>query len=133
MTVRALFQPFGTEMLSTEVYVRRIDAAEGHGRGDEGYLTLSTAQLESRKGEGRPEVGPHVVPQRQVTQIPDEDVMEVRLDGDVCCEHRRMIFADSILCAEIPVKIQVLWSEKSSLGQIPTIESRKTFRGIVFG
>ncbi|GLI82083.1 hypothetical protein PoHVEF18_010484 [Penicillium ochrochloron] len=76
MTVRALFQPFGREMLSTEVYVRRIDAAEGHGRGDEGYLTLSTEQLESRKDEGRPEVGPHVAPQRQVTQIPDEDVME---------------------------------------------------------
>ncbi|KAF3394511.1 hypothetical protein F1880_004802 [Penicillium rolfsii] len=76
MTVRALFQPFGTEMLSTEVYVRRIDAAEGHGRGDEGYLTLSTEQLELRKPEGRPDVGPHVVPQRQVTQIPDEDVME---------------------------------------------------------
>lgn len=79
MTVRALFQPFGSEMLSTEVYVRRIDAAEGHGRGDEGYLLLSAEQLESRKGEGRPQVGPHVAPQRQVTQIPDEDVMEVRL------------------------------------------------------
>jgi hypothetical protein len=79
MTVRTLFQPFGREMLSTEVYLRRIDAAEGHGRGDDGYLTLSTEQLESRKNDGRPEVGPHVVPQRQLTQIPDEDVMEVRL------------------------------------------------------
>lgn len=79
MTVRTLFQPFGREMLSTEVYLRRIDAAEGHGRDDDGYLTLSTEQLESRKKEGRPEVGPHVVPQRQLTQIPDEDAMEVRL------------------------------------------------------
>ncbi|KAJ5175959.1 uncharacterized protein N7482_001836 [Penicillium canariense] len=76
MTVRALFQPFGSEMLSTDVYVRRIDAAEGHGRGDDGYLNLSTAQLELRKQDGRPEVGPHVVPQRQLTQVPDEDVME---------------------------------------------------------
>lgn len=101
MTVRALFQPFGTEMLSTEVYVRRIDAAEGHGRGDEGYLTLSTEQLELRKEEGRPEIGPHVVPQRQVTQIPDEDVMEVRsCDGAMCREDGRMIFANIDLFAQ---------------------------------
>lgn len=77
MTVRALFQPFGREMLSTEVYVQRIDATDGHGKGHDGYLTLSEEQLASRKGDGRPEVGPHVVPQRQLTQIPDEDIMEV--------------------------------------------------------
>jgi hypothetical protein len=37
---------------------------------------LSEDQLGRRK-EGRPVVGPHVVPQRQLTQVPDEVVMEV--------------------------------------------------------
>ncbi|KAJ6011966.1 hypothetical protein N7499_013064 [Penicillium canescens] len=69
--VRVFFQPFGREMLSTDEYVRRIAAAEGHGKGDEGFLMLS-----ERRKEGRPVVGPHVVPQRQLTQVPDEVVME---------------------------------------------------------
>ena len=75
--VRVLFQPFGREMLSTEEYVRRIEAAEGHGKGDDGFLALSGEPLGSRGA--RPVVGPHVVPQRQLTQIPDEAVMEVCL------------------------------------------------------
>lgn len=74
--MRVFFQPFGREMLSTDVYVRRIAAAEGHGKGDEGFLMLSEDQLGTRK-EGRPVVGPHVVPQRQLTQVPDEVVKEV--------------------------------------------------------
>ncbi|OQD80015.1 hypothetical protein PENANT_c040G05803 [Penicillium antarcticum] len=74
--VRVFFQPFGREMLSTDEYVRRIAAAEGHGKGDEGYLMLSEDQLGGRKEMGRPVVGPHVVPQRQLTQVPDEVVME---------------------------------------------------------
>jgi hypothetical protein len=74
--VRVFFQPFGREMLSTDEYVQRIAAAEGHGKGDEGFLMLSEDQLGRRK-EGRPVVGPHVVPQRQLTQVPDEVVMEV--------------------------------------------------------
>lgn len=79
MTVRALFQPFKAEMISTEVYVQRIEATEGHGKGEEAeaYLGLSEEQLAMRRGDGRPVVGPHVVPQRQVTQIPEDDVMEV--------------------------------------------------------
>lgn len=77
LTVRALLQPFKAEMLSTEVYVRRIEAAEGHGLNDEGFLKLSEEQLALRQKDGRPVVGPHVVPQRQLTQIPEEDVMEV--------------------------------------------------------
>lgn len=68
--VRVLFQPFGREMLSTDEYVRRIAAAEGHGKGDDGFLVLS-----GERGT-RPVVGPHVVPQRQLTQVPDEAVME---------------------------------------------------------
>lgn len=76
---RAVFQPFGREMLSTDEYVQRIAAAEGHGKGDEGFLTLSEEQLGSRRGDGRPVIGPHVAPQRQLTQVPDEAVMEVCL------------------------------------------------------
>jgi hypothetical protein len=75
--VRVFFQPFGREMLSTDEYVRRIAAAEGHGKGDEGFLTLSEDQLGIRRENGRPVLGPHVVPQRQLTQVPDEAVMEV--------------------------------------------------------
>ncbi|CAI7589235.1 unnamed protein product [Penicillium discolor] len=74
--VRALFQPFGREMLSTDEYVQRVAAAEGHGKGDDGFLFLSEEQLGSRRGEERPVVGPHVAPQRQLTQVPDEAVME---------------------------------------------------------
>lgn len=76
--VRTLFQPFGREMFSTDEYVQRVAAAEGHGKGDDGFLVLSREQL--RCGE-RPVVGPHVVPQRQLTQVPDEDVMQVCLDS----------------------------------------------------
>ncbi|KAJ5907662.1 hypothetical protein N7495_000344 [Penicillium taxi] len=74
--VRGLYQHFGREMLSTEEYDRRKDAAEGHGKEDEGYLTLTPEQLALRQKDGRPVIGPHVVPQRQLTQVPDEDVME---------------------------------------------------------
>lgn len=77
LIVRLLFQPFRGEMLGTDVYSRRIDAAEGHGQGDEGYLILSEEQLATRSPGNRPEVGPHVAPQRQLTQIPDENVKEV--------------------------------------------------------
>lgn len=81
--VRVLFQPFGREMFSTEEYVRRIEAAEGHGKGDDGFLVLSEEELGSRRGEERPVVGPHVVPQRQLTQVPGEAVTEVSmLDSD---------------------------------------------------
>ncbi|KAJ5428517.1 hypothetical protein N7445_009971 [Penicillium cf. griseofulvum] len=74
VVVRALFQPFGREMFSTDQYVKRIAAAEGHGKGNEGFLSLTEEHLS--RGEERPVVGPHVVPQRQLTQVPDEAVME---------------------------------------------------------
>lgn len=77
--MRALFQPFGREMFSTDEYVKRVAAADGHGKGDDGFLFLSEEQLGSRRGEERPVVGPHVAPQRQLTQVPDNAVMEV------CC------------------------------------------------
>lgn len=61
--------------------MKRIEATQGHGKGEEAeaYLSLSEEQLALRRRDGRPVVGPHVVPQRQVTQIPEEDVMEVCL------------------------------------------------------
>lgn len=79
LTCRVLFQPFKREMFSTEEYVKRVEAAEGHGKGDEGFLELSPEQLASRSVTDRPVVGPHVVPQRQLTQVPDEDLVEVGL------------------------------------------------------
>ena len=62
-------------MFSTEVYTRQVDALEGHGAGGEGYLDLAPEQ--SRSVTDRPFVGPHVVPQRQLSQLPDEDIKEV--------------------------------------------------------
>jgi hypothetical protein len=122
MTVRALFQPFGSEMFSTEIYLRRMDGAEGHGRGDEGYLTLSKEQLESRKGDDRPEVGPHVVPQRQLTQIPDEDIMEVRLAEPVSRDH--MMNTDLARSfAEVPLKIHLFRFAQPPFSQNPAVQS----------
>lgn len=77
--MRALFQPFKGEMLDTEIYVKRIEATEGHGKGIESYLELNEEQLALRRRDGRPVLGPHVVPQRQLTGIPEEDIMEVRI------------------------------------------------------
>lgn len=81
LTVRALFQPFKGEMLDTEIYVKRIEATEGHGKGIESYLGLNEEQLALRRKDGRPVLGPHVVPQRQLTGIPEEDIMEVSVYG----------------------------------------------------
>lgn len=68
--VRVFFQRFGREMLSTDEYVQR---------NSKGFLTLSPAQLAQRAGEDRPVVGPHVVPQRQLTKLPERDIMLVSL------------------------------------------------------
>lgn len=73
--VRILFQPFSREMLSTSVYEQLVAAAEGHGERDAGYLKLAPNQ--ARDAEERPVVGPHVVPQRQLSQVPDEAAMHV--------------------------------------------------------
>ncbi|CAL5866835.1 uncharacterized protein PFLUO_LOCUS1046 [Penicillium psychrofluorescens] len=74
MIVRGLFQPLGREMFSTAEY----EHAEQQ---QEGYLALSAEQLSSRSVSDRPVVGPHVAPQRQLTQIPDPAIM------DVCLNH----------------------------------------------
>ena len=62
-----LFNPIGREMLSTDVYDRKINSGE----------TMSLLpDIQPRKG-GRPIVGPHAVPQRQISCIPEADVREV--------------------------------------------------------
>ncbi|KAJ5172804.1 hypothetical protein N7492_005397 [Penicillium capsulatum] len=72
--VRAFFQPFKREMISTDEYVNRTNAAGGHEH--DGFLALSSEQLVQRSSDGRPVVGPHAVPQRQLTQIPEQDIKD---------------------------------------------------------
>lgn len=55
--------------------MRRMAAAEGHGKGNDGFLTIPEEQL--IRAPERPVIGPHVAPQRQLTQVPDEAVMKV--------------------------------------------------------
>ncbi|EKV19126.1 hypothetical protein PDIG_06230 [Penicillium digitatum PHI26] len=43
-----LFQPFGREIFSTNESVKRIAAAEGHGKGGDGGLFLSESAWERR-------------------------------------------------------------------------------------
>lgn len=78
MIVRAVFQPLRGEMLSTDIYIQRADALEGHGVGSEGFLTLLPEQ--ARSVVDRPYVGPHVVPQRQLSQLPKDEIKE-KLDA----------------------------------------------------
>jgi hypothetical protein len=78
IVVRGLFQPFGREMFSTAEYERAEQQQEG-------FLALSTEQLNSRSVSDRPVVGPHVAPQRQLTQIPDPAIM------DVCLYHPALL------------------------------------------
>ncbi|KAJ5728697.1 uncharacterized protein N7483_003205 [Penicillium malachiteum] len=78
VVVRTLFQPFMSEMLDTEVYTQRVDALEGHGAGGEGYLNLTPEQ--ARPIADRPIVGPHVAPQRQLTQLPEDEIRD-KLDA----------------------------------------------------
>ncbi|KAJ5273248.1 hypothetical protein N7478_008373 [Penicillium angulare] len=78
MIVRGLFQPLRGEMFSTDIYLQRADALEGHGVGSEGFLTLAPEQ--ARSVVDRPEVGPHAVPQRQLSQLPTDEIKE-KLDA----------------------------------------------------
>ncbi|EAW14005.1 uncharacterized protein ACLA_070370 [Aspergillus clavatus NRRL 1] len=58
--------PFGKEMLSTEIYDRHIQA--GHRTSH-----LSSVPVKARE---RPVVGPHAVPQRQLTEFPNGSIKE---------------------------------------------------------
>lgn len=66
LIARVVLGPLGSEMLSTAVYERNED--------QETYLPAEGITV--REGK-RPVVGPHVVPQRQLSQIPDNKVQEV--------------------------------------------------------
>jgi hypothetical protein len=66
LTVSLVMCPFGCEMFSTEVYDSQPDKRR----------LLSDEQVPRREG-GRPLIGRHVVPQRQLDQIPGREIKEV--------------------------------------------------------
>ncbi|KAJ6172169.1 hypothetical protein N7470_001236 [Penicillium chermesinum] len=104
LLVRLAFQPFSREMLSTRVYDERVTAGEGHSSNNEGFLTLEPHQ--ARDVEDRPVVGPHVVPQRQLSQVPDEAVMHRIVVAFRSFEHRNSHL----------VKFQRSWQEAHADG-----------------
>jgi hypothetical protein len=66
LIAKVVLGPLGSEMLSTGLYERDED--------QETYLPAEG--ITTREGP-RPSVGPHVVPQRQLSQIPDKKIQEV--------------------------------------------------------
>lgn len=77
--VTTLLRPLASEMFSTDMYDRNEDKS----------TWLSAGDLTSR-GE-RPVVGPHVVPQRQLNQVPDKEINEVRIFPSPFAATRRHI------------------------------------------
>lgn len=67
LMVSLFFNPFRREMISTDVYDRKIKAGEA---------TSYLPDIPPREGD-RPTVGPHAVPQRQISSIPGVDLTEV--------------------------------------------------------
>ncbi|PWY73580.1 hypothetical protein BO70DRAFT_108267 [Aspergillus heteromorphus CBS 117.55] len=75
--VTFLLLPFGSRnMTSTAVYEKKIEAGE-----TESYLSETTVRLLGEKKRGRPTVGPHYVPQRQIDTFAGEEVKK-RLDAE---------------------------------------------------
>jgi hypothetical protein len=68
--VKIVFNPFKRDMFGTEVYDRKIALGE-----KTGFLT----DLPVREG-GRPKLGSFAVPQRQVEQVPSQEIKHVRHD-----------------------------------------------------
>ncbi|KAB8235332.1 uncharacterized protein BDW43DRAFT_269826 [Aspergillus alliaceus] len=64
-----ILPPLAREMFSTEVYNKKIAAGET-------TSYLSDESVRARKRDGRPELGPHVSPQRQLTEFPSEEIKE---------------------------------------------------------
>ncbi|KAF7595880.1 hypothetical protein BBP40_004373 [Aspergillus hancockii] len=64
-----ILSPWAAETLSTEVYARKIAAGET-------ASYLSDEAVKARKRDCRPEIGPHVAPQRQVVDFPAEEIKE---------------------------------------------------------
>ncbi|KAL2001935.1 hypothetical protein VTN02DRAFT_951 [Thermoascus thermophilus] len=71
--VSLLLAPLGSEMFSVDEYDRSPDKRS--------WLSDDEGPIPPREG-GRPRVGPHVVPQRQLTQIPPEE-MKLKLTAAV--------------------------------------------------
>ncbi|KAE8377639.1 hypothetical protein BDV26DRAFT_281698 [Aspergillus bertholletiae] len=69
-----ILPPWGREMLSTGVYEKKIAAGETTSYLDDEWQ-------HTRRRDQRPQVGPHIVPQRQITEFPSEEVKE-KLDRD---------------------------------------------------
>ncbi|EED14431.1 conserved hypothetical protein [Talaromyces stipitatus ATCC 10500] len=68
---RFLATPFGQEMFNTGMYTRRMQNGE-----NASYIILTDGgQLPRRHGE-RPVIGPHVVPQRQLSQMPSANIQK---------------------------------------------------------
>ncbi|KAJ8100239.1 hypothetical protein POJ06DRAFT_100213 [Lipomyces tetrasporus] len=65
---RFLITPFAQEMFGTEVYQQRINQGE-----TTTFIHLPDGKLPRRKGK-IPVVGPHAVPQRQINQLPNEEI-----------------------------------------------------------
>jgi hypothetical protein len=67
---RCLLTPFTQEMLGTDVYQQKIN----HGA-TTSYI-VPNGKLPRRSGTN-PTMAPHVVPQRQITQFPDDEMKRV--------------------------------------------------------
>ncbi|KAE8349167.1 hypothetical protein BDV28DRAFT_160722 [Aspergillus coremiiformis] len=67
--VSVIFSPWGRETLSTEVYNVKI-------AGGETVSYLSDESVRVRKRDRRPEMGPHVAPQRQIDEFPSAEIKE---------------------------------------------------------
>ncbi|KAJ2961952.1 hypothetical protein NQZ79_g2832 [Umbelopsis isabellina] len=64
---RCLLTPFSQEMLGTEVYQKKIN------QGAATTYIEPNGKLPQRSGTN-PAMGPHVVPQRQISQLPDDEI-----------------------------------------------------------
>lgn len=71
LLVSLILNPFRREMLGTDIYDAKVEAGET-------TSLLSSSSIQPRKGE-RPVVGPHAVPQRQLSDFPGSEVKEVCL------------------------------------------------------
>lgn len=89
--VSLVLAPLGSEMFSVDEYDRNPDKRSW----------LPDDEPIPRREGGRPRVGPHVVPQRQLNQIPGDEMKQV---SSVCTDFLfRLLFihfcSDNIYCA----------------------------------
>ncbi|PYH96012.1 hypothetical protein BO71DRAFT_397520 [Aspergillus ellipticus CBS 707.79] len=71
--VAAILTPTGSyDLTSASVYEKKIENGES-----ESYLSEATLRLLSEKTRERPTVGPHIAPQRQLDELPEEEVKKL--------------------------------------------------------